>query len=395
MAFRISPLQIPDAIRPAQFDFKSLAGIGDAIAEARQRQALNNALVGATDAQGNIDYNKAGTALAQIGMLDQARPFLTLAESRANRARTEGHQAQALAETTRHNKAIEGLTGQKIAQAGKPPAEDDLDDETVAAMAEQYRKGDASVFTNLGRGAQGAKNVIRLRREVARQNKEAGATGADQAATNAEYMGFRRGQSALGQREAGIEVAATEFKNVVPIVVEASNAVNRTNFPSINKIIQAWQEGTGDPNIVAFGSGLNSLVNLYARAISPTGNPTVSDKDHAREVLQKAWSQGQFGAAVGIMQKEVDAALASPAQVRKNMRGRFTGKGEEAPPAAAPAAPAAPERKVQNRDEANQVVNAVRARLRELIAGGADPAAALEAANARLRALGAPLLASP
>jgi len=115
-------------------------------------------------------------------------------------------------------------------------------------------------------------------------------------------------------------------------VQEASLKVDRTKYPDLNKIIQAWQEKTGDPNIVAFGGGINTLVNLYARAISPTGNPTVSDKEHAREIVSKAWSQGQFDAAVGMMQREIDAALNSPEKVRDEMRDRFKrGQGQGAP----------------------------------------------------------------
>lgn len=218
-----------------------------------------------------------------------------------------------------------------------------LNDETLKAMAEQYRAGDTSVLTNLGRGAQGAQNIVRLRQEVQRQNSDAGLGGADQAVRNAEFMGTKAGQRTLGTKQANIELAATEFKQVLPVVREASAAVSRTNYPDLNKIIQAWQEKTGDPKIVAFGGGINTLVNLYARAISPNGVGTVSDKDHAREILTKAWSQGQFDAAAGMMEKEIDAALQSPEKVRDEMRKRFIGgqKGSasQAPTSAAPVIP--------------------------------------------------------
>jgi hypothetical protein len=220
-----------------------------------------------------------------------------------------------------------------------------LDDATITQMAQQARAGDASVFQNLGRGVQGAENIVRLRQEIARQNAQAGTTGADQAIKNAEFQGVKAGQRTLAQKQAVIEMAATEFKGVLPVVQEASRKVSRTNYPSLNRIIQMGEEGTGDQNIVAFGAGVNGLINLYARAISPTGAPTVSDKDHAREILNKAWSQGQFDAATGMMQREIDAALNSPEKVRDEMRRRFGGgsktetdsKGEKA--GGAPAKP--------------------------------------------------------
>src|ERR1051326_733657 len=216
---------------------------------------------------------------------------------------------------------LDRRTGQPIYQG----ASSLLDPETITFMAEQYRAGDTSVLQNLGRGAQGAQNIVRLREEGARQNKAMGVGGADQANRNAEFFGVNAGQRTLGTRSANIELAATEFKQVLPIVSKASLAVDRTNYPTLNSVFQAVAQGTGDTKIVAFASGVNTLINLYARAISPTGVPTVSDKDHAREILDKAWSQGQFDAATGMMAQEIDAALNSPEKVRDDMRKRFLG----------------------------------------------------------------------
>lgn len=198
-----------------------------------------------------------------------------------------------------------------------------LDQPTLSAMAHQYRAGDTTVMQNLGRGVQGAQNIVLLRKEIARQNAEEGTSGEGQAIKNAEFFGVKAGQRTLGNRQANIEIAGTELKQVIPVVMAASDAVDRTNYPDLNKVIQAWQRGTGDPNIVKLGGGVNTLINLYSRAISPTGVPTVSDKDHAREILSQAWSKGQFGAAVQMMQQEVDAALTSPGVVRGAMRERF------------------------------------------------------------------------
>lgn len=228
-------------------------------------------------------------------------------------------------------------TGEVIYKNGP---ESNLDDETIKSMAEQARAGDVSVFQNLGRGAQGAENIVRLRKEIVRQNNEGGVSGAEQALRNAEMMGVKAGQRTIGTKGANIEMAATEFNQVIPIVQAASKAVPRTNFPDLNKILLAGAEKTGDPNVVKFGGGVNTLINLYARAISPTGTPTVSDKDHAREILSKAWAVGQFDAAVGMMQQEIKAALESPEKVRDEMRARFL-RGQGAAPVGYPAPGAA------------------------------------------------------
>jgi len=232
-------------------------------------------------------------------------------------------------------KADMALKQQALAQKATTEEDTSLDQGTLKSLAEQYRAGDTSVFTNLGRGAQGAKNIVALRAEIARQNSESGVSGADQAMRNAEFFGVKSGQRTLGSRSANIELAATEFEKVLPVVQEASKAVDRTNYSDLNKILLAYAERTGDPKVVAFGGGVNTLINLYARAISPTGVPTVSDKEHAREILSRAWSQGQFDAAVGMMKREINAALESPGAVRDEMRRRFK-EGAEGKPQTAP-----------------------------------------------------------
>lgn len=216
-----------------------------------------------------------------------------------------------------------GVMNRKGEMIREPSGEASVDPKTLEFMARQYMAGDTSVLTNLGRGAQGAQNVIALRKEIARLNTESGLSGSDQAMRNAEMFGVKAGQRAVGTRGAAIELAATEFKQILPVVLDASKSVSRTNYPDLNKIIQAFEEKTGDPNIVKFGGGINTLINIYARAINPTGVPTVEDKKQAREILQKAWSQGQFEAATGMMVQEIDAALTSPDKVRDAMRKRF------------------------------------------------------------------------
>lgn len=212
--------------------------------------------------------------------------------------------------------------------------------EEVDFMADQILAGDKSPFNNIGRGAQGAENIASLRRAVATKARGRGLGGADLAALNAEFAGLQAGERTLGTRTANIEMAASEAQNLMPIALEASRAVNRSQYPSLNKIQLAIQQGTGDQNVVKLGVAVNGLVNTYARAISPTGNPTVSDKDHAREILDKAWSNGQFEAAVGQMQQEIGAARKSPGSVRGEFRNAISGR--QGGPASVPDAPSGP-----------------------------------------------------
>lgn len=374
----IAPLQLPDAIKPTPIDWSGLDKIGDAVAAGRQQDRIGELLKSSMGPNGTLDAGRAAASLSQAGLLKEALPFLTLQQQKEvlgetrrlhdatieNMAESRRLQEQGLNQTGAMNQAqIENMKEmRRLAQeketreANAPIAvapgtelinrgtgqriygnnETLLPPETIDQMARQAKAGDNSVFLNLGRGAQSSQNIIAVRKRMAELNAADGETGAEQANRNAEYFGTRAGQRTLGTKQANIEMAATEFNQVLPVVQKASAAVNRTNYPDLNRIMQAWEQKTGDPNIVAFGGGVNTLVNLYSRAISPTGTPTVSDKDHAREILSKAWSQGQFDAAVGMMQQEVQAALNSPAKVREDMRRRFL---EGQSPAAAPPPP--------------------------------------------------------
>ena len=87
-----------------------------------------------------------------------------------------------------------------------------------------------------------------------------------------------------------------------------------------------FNEQTNDPKLAEFAAYNNGLVNTYARAISPTGVPTVSDKNHARELLLTAKNQQAYNATVDALTKEIEAAKRSPGQTRGALRGNITGR---------------------------------------------------------------------
>lgn len=208
------------------------------------------------------------------------------------------------------------------ARAGGAAGEPTLDDETLTSMAEQYLAGDKSVFQNLGRGAQGAANVVALRQRVTRVAKEAGMSPDQVALAQAEFTGMGAAQRSLGARSANFGLAEKEAYAMADLVTEASSKVPRTQFMPINKAIMAYENNTGDPQARQFGAALNSFINAYARAVSPIGTPTVSDKDHARSMLSTADSHEALTAIMGQLKREMDAAGAAPGAVQKQMRER-------------------------------------------------------------------------
>lgn len=236
---------------------------------------------------------------------------------------------QARAESNALRAESIALRRQSIAMANGDDAK--FSPEDLKFLAEQARAGDTSVYQNLGRGAQGAKNIIALRREVMRQEREAGGTGADIAAANAGFQGEKAAARTGATRAANIGMAVAEAQKTFPLVRQASAALPRTQFVPANRAIQAAQSNTGDPRVVALGTALNTSINAYARAISPTGTPTVADKEHARELLSTASTPEQLDAVLTMMEKEMAAARQAPTEVQAQQKARISGRGEGAP----------------------------------------------------------------
>ncbi len=208
-----------------------------------------------------------------------------------------------------------------------------ISEEDKKFWADVLRKG-GTLPPGLARSGVGAKLVSEVMKEV----PKGGTQASDLIANQAELVGLKAGQRTIGTKQAQIEMAVTEAKNMAPLALEASNKVDRTKYPTLNAALLAVEKGTGDENVVRLGVATNSLINIYARAINPTGVATVSDKDHARELLAAAWSKGQYAAGVDQLMKELAAAQKSPPQVRSAMREALTGKKTDEGQAKAPQA---------------------------------------------------------
>ena len=199
----------------------------------------------------------------------------------------------------------------------------DMTPEVAAYIAKQYIAGDRSVLIGLARNSKG---MLTARTAIVKESARQGKSPEEMAATIAEFEGIKSGERTLGNRQAQVGLAVEEARNMAPLALAASEKVDRTQYPLLNKALLAVEQGTGDENVVRFGIAVNSLINIYARAINPVGQVTVSDKDHARELLSTAWSKGQFRNGIDQLQLEMNAAYKAPGAVRKELRNAVTGK---------------------------------------------------------------------
>lgn len=200
-----------------------------------------------------------------------------------------------------------------------------MDPLAVRMTAQQYLAGDTSALQNFGRGAQGAANLNAVRLEIAKQANAAGMNGADIAARVAEFAGTKAGQRTAGTRSASIEIAANEVNQLAPLALDASSKVARSGFMPFGKAQVMFNSNVNDPNMRQFAMANTALVNAYGQAMARGGSATVSDKDHARELLSTAFDQPSYAAAVEQLQRETAAAQRAPKDVRREISAGVSG----------------------------------------------------------------------
>lgn len=208
-----------------------------------------------------------------------------------------------------------------------------MDDATLNFMADQVLAGDKSPFTNMGRGSQGARNLVALRERVNEKAEAAGLTGTDLAKIDAQFMGTQAEARTLGNQAGRVTSSSLEANKLADQALAASAKVPRNKFRFVNGPNQTVQAQSNDPDLARLVVAVNGLINTYARAINPTGQPRVSDKEHAREMLSTVQDQEAFAAAVGQMKIEIQAALESPHEAMGMIGGGTPNTGgDDAPP---------------------------------------------------------------
>lgn len=183
-------------------------------------------------------------------------------------------------------------------------------------MADQYLAGDRTVLQNLGRGAQGAANLVALRNNIQQRADARGLDGTAISQRMIDYVGDTSRERTAATQEGRMAPASYEAQGAIDLGRAASNAVPRTNWVPVNKAIQAYQKNTSDPALRAFGAANTTIINTYARAINPNGVGTVADKEHAREMLSTADGPAAYNAVLDQLSKEIEIAHQSPATAR-------------------------------------------------------------------------------
>lgn len=216
----------------------------------------------------------------------------------------------------------------KAAEAKRVPGTA-IDDETASFVADQVLAGDSRALIGFGRGAQGAENLIKIRGLVAQKAKEQGLDPSDILNKVAIQSGNTAAQRTFGTQTARMAVNATEAQGAIELGRTASAAVPRTKWVPANEAIQAYQSRTSNPYLAKFGAANLAIINTYARAISPTGVPTVHDKEHAEHLLSTAMGPEAYNAVLDQMNEEIKIAHAAPQKAKKEIEDIRKGKTTE------------------------------------------------------------------
>jgi hypothetical protein len=208
----------------------------------------------------------------------------------------------------------------------------EMSEAALNLAADALMKGDPTLVQGLGRSGT---NKVKFLNALAARMDEKGVPedqrGEFMANAKAAFEGRKAAERAVGTRTANLELAANELLPMLQITRDAAVKVPRTQFVPVNKAIQYFNTQTGSPEQRAFGFAVNTLVNVYTRAIRPSGVPTDADKEHAREMLITADSPAAFEAALKMMEAELGAAKKAPGMTREDIQRIYGGQGAVAP----------------------------------------------------------------
>jgi hypothetical protein len=236
----------------------------------------------------------------------------------------------------RQGDMVVGPTGVVVAKNDGGATGGGMSDEQAAYTADRVIAGDTKALIGLDKGTRGRITALAAQRAL-----ERGIDPSDILHNAAVASGLGAQERSLGTSAGRMSAAAAEAEQAANFALQASDKVARTQFVPVNKVLQMIQTNTGDPAIREFNAANNTLVNTYARAVSPTGAATVADKQHAYDLLNTANTKEQYAAVVDLLQREIRAAHKAPQQARDTLEAerqaaKRGGQGGGNPPGTVP-----------------------------------------------------------
>lgn len=174
----------------------------------------------------------------------------------------------------------------------------------IKSLAARARAGDTTWKTGLARDP-GLIRAVEV--ELARQGMATpeGNNAQEILQNRANQQGRVREQATLGTSTANNTLYGNAAAKTIDTAIQASREVPRTNWVPVNKLLQLNEAAISDPKLAAFRTALMTTVNDYAKATTPTGTPTDSQRNHAYEVLNTAVGPEGVEAVLRMMHREI------------------------------------------------------------------------------------------
>lgn len=177
-----------------------------------------------------------------------------------------------------------------------------LTPQSISFMAGQLLAGDPNPLQNVGRGTQGAQNIVAVRNEMYRQAQMRGMSPEQIAAMNARFFGLKSEARAAGTRVGATDVATSEVPGLAQEAIAAHAAIPQTNLVPLNRAMQMVQAGTSSPEMARAVGANQAVVNAYARSFG-TGVTSDHARSEAARILQNAWGTPAYAAALTQIQR--------------------------------------------------------------------------------------------
>ncbi|WP_340672570.1 hypothetical protein [Bradyrhizobium ottawaense] len=214
-----------------------------------------------------------------------------------------------------------------------------IDDKTTDLLANRILAGDTKALTGLGRGAQGAANILKIQQRAAQIAEEKGWDAEGILRNIAKQAELVSGARALGTKSTHFGVAEKAMEESLPLALAASQALPRTDWMTVNKLVQMGQREHSNPVFKRFLIATDTAAKDYARTINPQGALRESDIEYARKILSTADGPEAYEAALDQLRMEAQVMHRAIQRQRAEAYKEKDGGAHATPPSSS-AAPA-------------------------------------------------------
>lgn len=257
--------------------------------------------------------------------LDQLREKLGRSRAEAD-AEAADKKSKEEALKQREQEAKTTLEEQKVAGGGKAAQ---ITDDAANFIADSYLSNPQASTVLFSRLSVPDKDKVLS--VISQKAKDQGVSGADLDKIRLKYAADTAAVRAFGTSEAKTSAAALTAANSINIAKDYSERLPRGTFQTFNSFVQKGLSEISDPDLLGFRKALDTLSIEYARATTPTGQPTDYKLKIAQNALSTVTSKEAFDEVIDVMEREIAASQKAQQQGLEAIIG-----AKSTPPATAP-----------------------------------------------------------